>query len=77
MGSCGTGEIITLVVVGLIIFSASRMGQLGNALGKFVYSFKRAAKGDDLIDASPRRLERGSEDAQVVDSKPSDGPRQG
>jgi sec-independent protein translocase protein TatA len=78
MGSCGTGEIITLVVVGVIIFSASRMGALGNALGKFVYSFKRAAKGQDTIDATPRRLERGSEDAQVVDApKPGDGPRPG
>ena len=69
MGSCGTGEIITLIVVGLIIFSASRMGQLGNAVGKFVYSFKKAAKGEDLVDATPKKLERGNEDAQVVDGE--------
>lgn len=71
MGSCGTGEIITLIVVALIIFSASRMGQLGNAVGKFVYSFKKAAKGEDLVDATPKKLDRGSEDAQVVDGESS------
>lgn len=71
MGSCGTGEVITLIVVALIIFSASRMGQLGNAVGRFVYSFKKAAKGDDLVDVTPKKLERSGEDAQVVDGESS------
>jgi sec-independent protein translocase protein TatA len=71
MSSCGTGEIITLIVVGLIIFSASRMGQLGNAVGRFLYSFKKAAKGEDLVDATPKRLERATEDGQVVDGESS------
>lgn len=69
MGSCGTGEIITLIVVGIIIFSAARMGQLGNAVGKFVYSFKKAAKGADLVDATPKKLERATEDGQVIDGE--------
>jgi sec-independent protein translocase protein TatA len=29
----------------LVVFSASRMSALGNALGKFVYSFKKATQG--------------------------------
>jgi len=29
------------------------MGQLGNAVGKFVYSFRKASRGGDLIDAKP------------------------
>ncbi len=71
MASCmGTGEIITLVLVIIIVFSASRMGQLGNALGKLVYSFRKASRGDDLVDAKATRLPRGTEDAQVVDEKP-------
>jgi sec-independent protein translocase protein TatA len=69
MGSCGTGELITLIVVGLIIFSASRMGQLGNAVGKFVYSFKKAARGEGFVDATPRKLERSEVDAQVLDGR--------
>ncbi len=53
----GLGEVIMLVVIVLIVFSASRMGTLGNAIGKFVYSFKKASRGSDLIDVTPRRLE--------------------
>ncbi|HVE81443.1 MAG TPA: twin-arginine translocase TatA/TatE family subunit [Myxococcales bacterium] len=54
----GTGEIIIIALVVVIIFSASRMGQLGNALGKFVYSFKRASRGHDLVDATPPKASR-------------------
>lgn len=69
MGPFGVGEILMIVAILIIIFSASRMGQLGNALGKFVYSFKKAAKGDDLVDGSVKKLERGSEDGEVVDGE--------
>ena len=57
----GTGEVIMLVVIVLIVFSASRMGTLGNALGKFVYSFRQASKGQDLIDVTPERRPRADE----------------
>lgn len=68
MGPFGFGEILMIVAILVIVFSASRMGQLGNALGKFVFSFKKASKGDDLVDAqASKNLERGAEDAQVVD----------
>jgi sec-independent protein translocase protein TatA len=69
MGPFGVGEILMIVAILVIVFSASRMGQLGNALGKFVYSFKKASKGDDLVDGGAKRLERGSEDAHVVDGE--------
>lgn len=51
----GLGEILLILFVLLVVFSASRMGALGNALGKFVYSFRRAAGGKDLVDVSPPR----------------------
>lgn len=44
------GEIIVLLFVLVVVFSASRMAALGNALGKFVYSFKKAARGKDFVD---------------------------
>lgn len=49
----GTGEIIIIAFTLVIIFSASRMGALGNSIGKFVYSFRRAAQGQDLVDVTP------------------------
>ena len=67
----GTGEIIMLVIILLVVFSASRMAALGNAIGRFVYSFKKASKGHDLIDVTPGpKLEKGTEDAEVIDAPP-------
>lgn len=55
--SFGTGELLVLGLVLAIVFSASRMGALGNALGRFFYSFKKASRGGDLIDVRPLRRE--------------------
>ena len=67
----GYGELVMLAVIILIIFSASRMGSLGNAIGKFVYSFKKASKGDDFIEVKPSSKLTGStqpiEDAHIID----------
>lgn len=67
-----TGELLVVGVVVLIIFSASRMGQLGNALGRFVYSFKKASQGGDLVDGQvARRFDRSkATDGEVL---PPDG----
>jgi sec-independent protein translocase protein TatA len=70
----GLGELIVLGCILLVVFSAARMGQLGNAVGKFVYSFKKASKGDDLVDANAKTLSRrGSTDAEYTGP---DNPRQ-
>lgn len=53
--SLSTGEIIVIAFVVVVIFSASRMGSLGNALGKFVYSFRKATRGEEMIDVTPRK----------------------
>ena len=50
------------------------MGTLGNSLGKFLYSFRKASKGQDFIDV--KRMSDGSrpkgkpEDTAVVEDKP-------
>lgn len=75
----GTGEIIVLLFVILVVFSASRMGTLGNALGKFVYSFRKAAKGKDFIDvkrvgdgarAGTAKGNGAPEDASIIEQEP-------
>jgi sec-independent protein translocase protein TatA len=65
MGPFGIGEILMIAAILVIVFSASRMGQLGDALGKFVYSFKKASKGSALIDGVAKK--RGVDEAQIVD----------
>jgi sec-independent protein translocase protein TatA len=65
----GLGEIIVLGFILLVVFSASRMGQLGNAVGKFVYSFRKASRGEDLVDAKVLPgSRRGSTDAEFSES---------
>ncbi|MBL8909882.1 MAG: twin-arginine translocase TatA/TatE family subunit [Archangium sp.] len=80
MGGIGTGEIIMLVVIILIVFSASRMSALGNAIGRFVYSFKKASAGDGFIDVKPttpppaaKQFERGSVEGEII--KPPSDPK--
>jgi sec-independent protein translocase protein TatA len=72
----GTGDLIVLGIVLAIIFSASRMGTIGNALGRFVHSFRKASQGEGFIDGkvTSKRLadKAGVEDAQIVDPA---GPR--
>jgi sec-independent protein translocase protein TatA len=67
------GEFIFIGFILLVVFSAARMGQLGNAVGKFVYSFKKASKGHDLVDAKTLPRSKEPTDAEYTDS----GPRRG
>ncbi len=73
MFGLGLGELLVLGFVLVVVFSASRMGQLGNAVGKFVYSFRKASKGEDFVDVKPLppSSRRGSTDAEYTDSKKS------
>ena len=69
--SVGSGELIMLGIILFIVFSASQMGTLGNAVGRFVHSFRKASQGDGYVDVKPvSKLERGTEDAQVIDGSP-------
>ncbi len=65
----GLGEIIVLGFILLVVFSASRMGQLGNAVGKFVYSFRKASQGEDFVDVKTLPRHQGSSDAEYTDSQ--------
>lgn len=69
MPTIGLGEAVMLVIIIAIVFSASKMGQLGDAVGRFVFNFRKASKGEQLLDSTARKTDRGTEDAQIVDSK--------
>ena len=72
----GVGELIVIGFVIVVVFSAARMGSLGNALGRFVYSFKKASRGADVIDVTPHPAirPRPTEDAQLA---PPDSDKDG
>lgn len=42
----GTGEILLILAVVLLIFGPSKLPQLGDALGKGIRSFKKATSGE-------------------------------
>ncbi|MBN9683110.1 MULTISPECIES: twin-arginine translocase TatA/TatE family subunit [unclassified Corallococcus] len=69
----GLGEFLILGFILLVVFSAARMGQLGNAVGKFVYSFRKASRGDDLVDVKHLpHSRRGTTDADYTDGSSKD-----
>jgi sec-independent protein translocase protein TatA len=70
MPRLGFGELLVIVFVLLVVFSASRMAALGNALGKFVYSFRKAVQGQGFIDVKPERTLRPPDEAAARDGKP-------
>jgi sec-independent protein translocase protein TatA len=72
------GEFIVIGIILLVVFSASRMGQLGNAVGKFVHSFRKAAQGKDLVEIKPLARTPPAQEAEVEPSgSDSSRPRRG
>ena len=51
----GMGELILIFLVILLIFGASKLPQLGDALGKGIKNFKRSVSGNDEIDVTPKK----------------------
>jgi sec-independent protein translocase protein TatA len=75
MPRVGFPELLVIGFVLLVVLSASRMAALGNALGKFVYSFRKAARGNGFVDAHGRTLPRSGSAAPVdAETTPVDHP---
>ena len=44
----GTGEIILILVIILIVFGVGKLPQVGGALGKGIRSFQKGQRGEDV-----------------------------
>jgi sec-independent protein translocase protein TatA len=53
----GFGELLLIFLVILLIFGASKLPSLGDALGKGIKNFKRSVSGNDEIDVTPKKDE--------------------
>ena len=51
LGSLGAPELILIVLAIVLIFGASKLGDLGGALGKSVKEFKKATKDEEAAAA--------------------------
>jgi len=55
MPNIGTGEIVLLLLLALLLFGAKRLPEIGRSLGKGMREFKDSVTGKD--DDEPRQLE--------------------
>jgi sec-independent protein translocase protein TatA len=67
----GTGEIILIVVVVVMVFGASRLPQLGEGLGRAIGSFKRALGGAKEIESSVKSAVNDAGDQGKESPKPA------
>ena len=51
----GTGEIILIFLVVMVVFGATKLPQLGDGLGKAIRNFKRAVSTQSEIDVTPKK----------------------
>ena len=59
MGNLGFGELLLIFLVVLLVFGASKVPQLGDALGRGIRNFKRSMSGEDAIDVTPKKIDEG------------------
>ncbi|MDD5005810.1 MAG: twin-arginine translocase TatA/TatE family subunit [Candidatus Omnitrophica bacterium] len=50
----GIGELIVILLIVLLVFGASRLPEIGRALGKAIKEFKKEVKGKDSDDKSAK-----------------------
>lgn len=71
----GIGELIVLGCILVFVLSASQLGRMGNALGKFVYSFRKAARGEDFVDVKPLRPSERRGRGELPEAEQAEPPR--
>lgn len=49
----GTGEIVLICVVVMVVFGSTKLPQLGDGLGRAIKNFKRAVSSTNEIEVSP------------------------
>lgn len=54
MGCPSFQESLIIIFVVVLVLGATRLPQLGDALGRSVRNFKRGMKGDNEIDVTPQ-----------------------
>ena len=63
----GPTEILLILLAGVLLFGASRIPQVGEALGKGIRNFKKSVSGDE-IDVTPKT----DQIEETADKKPAE-----
>jgi sec-independent protein translocase protein TatA len=56
----GTGELILIFIVVILVFGSSKLPALGDALGKGIKNFKRSINEAQSIDVTPKKADAGA-----------------
>jgi len=59
MFGLGLPELLVILVILMLIFGASRLGDIGSGLGKAIRGFKDSVAGKDAIDVTPKKDSEG------------------
>ena len=67
MFGIGMGELIVILIIALLLFGASRLPEVGKALGKAIREFKKAGKEiksdfEETEDEEQKEQEKGEKD---------------
>ena len=61
MFGLGTGELIIILVIVVILFGASRLPQIGKGIGEAIKNFKKASSEPNEIDVTPKEKSEDTE----------------
>jgi sec-independent protein translocase protein TatA len=50
----GMPQLVVILVIVLVVFGASRLPEIGGAMGKSIRNFKKATEGKDEIEIKPK-----------------------
>jgi sec-independent protein translocase protein TatA len=53
MGNLGFSELLVILIIVLLVFGGGKLPGIGDALGRSIRNFKKAATGDDEAPAPP------------------------
>lgn len=66
----GSGELIVILCLGLLLFGGKKLPEFARNLGKGIREFKKACNGEEeTIEVSPPQLDK--EPVQIDDSDPN------
>jgi len=51
----GMPELIIILLIVIVVFGASKLPELGNALGQGIKNFKKGVEGKDTIEIDPKK----------------------
>ena len=63
-GGIGMPEMLVVLVIVLVIFGAGKLPEIGKGLGKGIRNFRKATRGMDEIDVTPKENEKELQDKE-------------